>query len=303
MTYHVFYHFPCNDGELSRVIWDTFEPNSFFYKWQHNDHENEINIINNLPENSNVVFLDLTPTNDIEKMSYNNKYIIIDHHKNAMLSLVEKKQHLPNYNILLYTQKGFLENADTNNNLSGCKLTWLYFQKNIEYPSVVKYIGDRDVFDFSNQNTEEYCVGLNHYVKDLDENKRLEIIKELLKSNEKDDVFINIGSHLITEYENEAMEICNNYSFDKYNDSTLNELSIIDIKCYNTTLYKYIIEHLQQNALKYNDCDILRILHIEKENQKTYSLRSLKENIKVDEMARFYGGNGHEKAAGYSINN
>jgi hypothetical protein len=184
------------------------------------------------------------------------------------------------------------------NYLSGCKLTWLYFQKNIEYPSVVKYIGDRDVFDFSNQNTEEYCVGLNHYVKDLDENKRLEIIKELLKSNEKDDVFINIGSHLITEYENEAMEICNNYSFDKYN-----ELSIIDIKCYNTTLYKYIIEHLQQNTLKYNDCDILRILHIEKENQKTYSLRSLKENIKVDEMARFYGGNGHEKAAGYSINN
>jgi hypothetical protein len=299
MTYHVFYHFPCNDGELSRVIWQNFEPNSFFYKWQHNDHENEINIINNLPENSNVVFLDLTPTKDIEKLTSNNKYIIIDHHKNAMLSLIEKKPHLPNYNILLYTQKGFIsENPDKNNNLSGCKLTWLYFQKNEDFPSVVNYIGSRDVFDFSNPNTEEYCIGLNHYVKNFNENKRLDYIKDLLKTDKNDYTFINIGSHLITDYENEAMEICNNYSFDKFN-----KLSIIDIKCSNTILYKYLIEYLQQNALKYNDCDILRILHIETENQKTYSLRSLKENIKVDEMARFYGGNGHEKAAGYSINN
>ena len=59
MTYHVFYHFPCNDGELSRVIWQNFEPNSFFYKWQHNNHDDEINIINDLPTNSNIVFLDL----------------------------------------------------------------------------------------------------------------------------------------------------------------------------------------------------------------------------------------------------
>jgi nanoRNase/pAp phosphatase (c-di-AMP/oligoRNAs hydrolase) len=61
------------------------------------------------------------------------------------------------------------------------------------------------------------------------------------------------------------------------------------------------MEHLQQNALKYNDCDVLRILHTETETKKTYSLRSLKEHIKVDEMARHFGGNGHEKAAGYSI--
>ena len=182
MSYHVFYHFPCNDGELSRVIWQKFEPNSFFYKWQHNDHENEINIINNLPINSNVVFLDLTPTNDIEKMTNHHKYIIIDHHKNAMLSLVNKKPNLPNYDILLYSQKGFPDN----NNLSGCKLTWLYFQKDEEYPSVVNYIGDRDVFDFSNPNTEEYCLGFNHYVKNFNETRRLDFIKELLITDKND---------------------------------------------------------------------------------------------------------------------
>jgi hypothetical protein len=50
MTYHVFFHFPCNDGELSRVIWEHFEPLSKFYKWYHNNvnHEDDINIINNV---------------------------------------------------------------------------------------------------------------------------------------------------------------------------------------------------------------------------------------------------------------
>jgi hypothetical protein len=298
MTYHVFYHFPCNDGELSRVIWQNFEPNSFFYKWQHNNHDDEINIINDLPTNSNIVFLDLTPTKDIEKMPNSHKYIIIDHHKNAMLSLVEKKSTLPNYNILLYTQKGFIENPDKNNNLSGCKLTWLYFNKNneIEYPSVVEYIGNNDVFDFSNPNTEEYCIGYNHYLNVLEEDKKLEIIKTLLISDENDDRFINIGSHLITDYENKAIEICNNYSIDKFND-----LTIIDIKCSEKHLFKYLIDYLLSHSNDY-DIDILRILHTETEHQKIYSLRALKEHVKVDDMARYYGGNGHEKAAGYSIN-
>ena len=42
-------------------------------------------------------------------------------------------------------------------------------------------------------------------------------------------------------------------------------------------------------------------LHSESNNKLSYSLRSLKDSINVDEMARYYGGNGHEKAAGYTI--
>jgi nanoRNase/pAp phosphatase (c-di-AMP/oligoRNAs hydrolase) len=65
-------------------------------------------------------------------------------------------------------------------------------------------------------------------------------------------------------------------------------------------LYKYLIEFAEEN---FDDSDVLRILHSDTDNKKTYSLRSLKEHVKVDDMARFYDGNGHEKAAGYSINN
>jgi hypothetical protein len=294
--YHVFYHFPCNDGELSRVIWGNFEPNSLFYKWQHNDHTNEIDIINNLPEKSNVVFLDLTPSSDIEKLSNKHNYIIIDHHKNPMLTLVEKKINLPNYNILLYSQKGFPEM----NNLSGCVLTWQYFS-NEPFPSVVHHIGNKDVWDFSDENTEDYCVGLNHYLRNFNEYKRLEFIKNLLTTNKNDFIFINIGENIISNYKNKAIDIFNNYSLDKSTEGS--DYTIIDVKCSETILYKYLIEYVQENKTMFNNADILRILHSEDDKKKTYSLRSLKDDVKVDELARIFGGNGHEKAAGYYINN
>ncbi len=304
MIYHVFYHFPCNDGELSRVIWEYFAPSSNFHKWFHNlDHEEDINLINNLPENSNLVFLDVTPINIIDKLSNSHNYIIIDHHKNPMLSLIEKKPFLPNYNILLYSQKGFPEN----NNLSGCKLTWLYCQKyfknneledNIEfqnYPSVVYYIGNKDVWDFSDPNTENYCLGLNNLLKtNYDDITRINYLKSLLNSDENDSKIINVGSLLVHSYKEQAKNIFKNYEYDIFD-----KFNILDIKCSNTNLYKYLIDYAIEN---FDEQHILRILHSETDTQKNYSLRSLKTDVKVDEMARFYGGNGHEKAAGYSIN-
>ncbi len=293
--YHVFYHFPCNDGELSRVIWEYFEPDSKFYQWRHNNvaHEDDINIINNLPEKSTVVFLDLTPITIIDKLSNNHNYIIIDHHKNPMQSLIEKKPNLPNYNILLYAEKGFPEN----NKLSGCKLTWLYcnnkLKENTNYPSVVYYIGNKDVWDFSDPNTESYCLGLNNYIKNYDDNHRINYLKSLLNTDENDSKFINIGLSLITSYKEQAEEIFKNYAYDIFD-----RMNILDVKCSNTGLYKYLIDYAIEN---FDEQDILRILHSETDTQRTYSLRSLKEHIKVDEMARFYRGNGHEKAAGYTI--
>ncbi len=291
--YYVFYHFPCNDGELSRIIWEHFEPNSYFYKWRHNDtHEEEINIINNLPDNSNIVFLDLTPSiNIINRLSVNHNYIIIDHHKNAIITLVENKKNLPNYNILLYVQKRFPEKND----LSGCILTWKYFSKE-ELPSVVYFIGCKDIWNFSNPHTEKYCLGFNEYIKQFNEEEKISFISKLLINNDYYDEFINNGEHLIIEYKKLAIEIFNNYNFD-----TFNNLNILDLTCNNTNIYKYLIEYVQENNNLFYDIDVLRILHNETETSKTYSLRSIKENVKVDEIARFFGGNGHEKASGYTI--
>ena len=294
--FYVFYHYPCNDGELARVIWEHFEPNSCFYKWKHqNDHEDDIKIINNLPEKSYIVFLDLTPSmNVINRLNNNHNYIIIDHHKNPIQTLVENKKSLPNYNILLYVQKGFPEK----NNQSGCVLTWQYFTE-IKLPKVVYYIGSKDVWDFSDPNTEKYCLGFNHHIINYNEIAKLCFINDLIDDdNYYHNIFIDIGNNLIEEYKKEAEDIFINYKLNT-TKGYFKDLNIIDIKCSNTNLYKYLIDFAKDN---FDEQDVLRILHSETENKLSYSLRSLKDNINVDSMARFYGGNGHEKAAGYTIN-
>ena len=77
-----------------------------------------------------------------------------------------------------------------------------------------------------------------------------------------------------------------------------NLYNIIDIKCDDINLYKYLIDISKDY---YNDMHVLRVLKEQNGNKLTYSLRSLMDHIKVDNIARYYGGNGHEKAAGYSI--
>jgi hypothetical protein len=292
--YHVFYHFPCNDGKLSQIIWNHFEPNSLFYKWIHNKNTESIEIINNLPPNSSVVFLDITPP--ILLLPSSHSYIIIDHHKNAMLELIRNKPNHPNYNILLYAEKGFPEN----NMMSGCMLTWKYMTNDI-YPSVVYHIGNKDVWNFNNPDTEPYCLG---YEISIETSIEISIetdkfIDNMLITNDMDGDIIKKGNELIEKYKSQATtyftENMLKLTIETYDDITYN---IIDITCPDINLYKYLIDISKDY---YNDMHVLRILKEQNGNIKTYSLRSLFPNINVDNIARYYGGNGHEKAAGYTI--
>ena len=291
--YHVFYHYPCNDGKLSQIIWNHFEPKSSFYKWIHNNNTDSIEIINNLPPNSSVVFLDVTPP--ILLLSSSHSYIIIDHHKNAMLELIRNKPNQPYYNILLYAEKGFPEN----NMMSGCMLTWKYMTNDM-YPSIVYHVGNKDVWNFNDSNTEPYCLGYESYINDISDTQEIDkFIDILLTTNDMDENIIQKGNELIEGYKEEAnkyfIENRLKLTVETYDDITYN---IIDITCPDIHLYKYLIDISNDY---YDDQHVLRILKEQNGNKKTYSLRSLYSNFTVDNIARYYGGNGHEKAAGYSI--
>ncbi len=290
--YHVFSHFPCNDGDVASAIWSYFKPESILYKWKHNDNINEINIINNLPEKSNIVFLDVTP--NIEKLSNKHNYLIIDHHKDPLLKLLNFPEK-ENYNLEIYIQENFPEEND----LSGCMLTWDYLSKN-RYPSVVYFIGSKDVWNFNNNETEPYCIGFNECIKKCNPDNKLNFIKNLLINNTTENDLIILGLQMIQKYKNEAKCYFKNIKITNEIIDNIN-YSIIDIVCESESrnnLYKYLIEYARQN---YSNIQVLRILHTITTNQKVYSLRSLL-NVNVDKIARHYGGNGHEKAAGYTEN-
>jgi hypothetical protein len=289
--YHVFSHFPCNDGEVASAIWSYFKPDSILYKWKHNDNLNEVNIINNLPEKSNIVFLDITPK--IELLSNKHKYIIIDHHKDPLLKLLNHPNK-ENYNLEIFIQENFPEEND----LSGCMLTWDYLSK-YKYPSIVYFIGSNDVWDFSNNETEPYCIGYNECIKKCNSENRINFIKNLLVNNTTENDLIVLGLHTINKYKEEAKTYFKDIIL---TNETINNInySIIDIECISNSrnsLYKYLIEYAKKH---YPTIQILRILHTTSSTQKVYSLRSLLD-INVDIIARHYNGNGHEKAAGYTI--
>lgn len=288
--YYVFSHYPCNDGELSRMVWEYFCQNSEHYNWQHTDHENEINLINNLPDNSNIVFLDVTPP--INKLKNKHNYTIIDHHLNALLTLMFSDE-FKTYNIKLHIQEDFPKH----NNLSGCMLTWDYFT-NMKYPSIIYHIGNKDVWNFNDINTEPYCIGYDKIINKLSYDEKKKLIFSLFKSNYMDTELINVGNQEIMNYKNRAQSYFENINFSTDNiDDTI--FNIIDIICEDNIMYKYLIEYAE---LHYPTFDILRILCINTPTIKKYSLRSIQPHVKVDGLARKYGGNGHERASGYSIN-
>ncbi len=287
---HVFAHFPCNDGELSYLIWEYFKPKSKFYMWKHNDNMNEINIINNLPDNSNIVFLDLTPP--LTKLKNTHTYLVIDHHKEPLLDLLNSGLE-KTYKLTIYKQDGF----PNRNDMSGCMLTWNYLIDNqkkytykYNYPSVIYYVGNKDVWNFKDINTEPYCIGYNMEINKYKGDERKKCIKYLIE-NEMDNIFIKNGNDKINEYKKMAKNYFNLITIYSETD-VYGSYNMILVSCKENYMYKYLIDYAIEH---YKLFDVLCIKY-----ETGYSLRRLRDNIRVDGIARKYNGNGHEGAAGYA---
>ena len=286
--FYVFSHFPCNDGELSRMIWQYYKPNSLFYNWKHGDTAYNVDIICKLPKGSDVVFLDLSPP--LYTLPNHHNYIVIDHHKDAIITM-RNNPEFSNYRVKLYIEDGFPEN----NKLSGCMLTWQYCTED-PVPSVVRYIGMKDVWDFSNPNTEPYHIGYNLELRLYDkQDDRINFVMDLFEKD-RDAEFINVGLMKIEEYKERAAKVMETVSYDV---DTLGdtEYTIAEVVCSDYELFKYLIDYAEVHIKK----DILRIHHSTTIDKKNYSLRSIGKDICVDGLARKYGGNGHQRAAGYNI--
>ena len=291
MSTYVFYHGKCPDGELSATIFKQSKlcVNCKYIPWYHHDKSNLHEIFSCLKTSDTIYFLDVSPTlEDIDNHFSNNKIIIIDHHKNA----VEKILSISNDKIEL--------TYDPEYKKSGCQLTWEYVYNNTLYPKPLKYIGDMDVWNFEDKNTEPFNIAYKEYFKfsdKLNSSERLEMMFTILNLN---DEFINIiikrGSDMISEYRKIAETYFEDYGELELTDENNNKFKTLDITCDYVKYFKYIIDYA---ILNYQDYDILRLSRVY-DNQVCYSLRVIKDGLTVDSVARNYGGNGHPLAAGYS---
>lgn len=262
--YIVFYHHPCPDGEMAKEVWNLKYPQSKYYKWNHKYTNQNYTLLNTF-NNENIVFLDICPEQD--KLKDNNKYIIIDHHKNAIEKLTKA------------------DNIDNNcsTEYSGCQLCWKYLFNNKEFPIAVHHIGNYDIWNFDDKDTEYFCLGYYNY----DYKTLLDI------SIDEYNNIINIGKNIVDEYIKKAND-CSRHIHTMVETINNKRILFVQLFCDDPKIYKYLIDIIKE---KYPGYNVLRIV-TNKNSPLKYSLRSL-DGTTVDDIARHYGGNGHPMAAGY----
>jgi hypothetical protein len=302
MSYYIFYHARCPDGELSAGIFNLYKKDDLekinYYPWYHHKKEDNIIIFEKLKNDDIIYFLDVCPTPEIvDKYLKNNFIIIIDHHKDAVNKM---KEYISKNTVNIYLYYDF--------NKSGCMLTWDYLSIEHtsngdiikhDYPKCVKYIGNYDIWNYEDENTEPFIMGYNEFFKldNLDNISYIYMMELFIHMN--DDLYnciINKGKDNIILYKNKVKSLFsdeNNIKTLTLMDEMDKKYNVISVYCQDYYIYKYICEYVKEN---YSFYDVLRI---EKENN-CYSLRSNKKNVYVDSIARKYGGNGHPLASGYN---
>ena len=302
----IVYHYRCPDGEMSAAIYEELlitKSNTHFVPWSHENKEENILCIKEMlainhdrPIKPYIYFLDYCPDFEFVMEIINNvsKVIILDHHKSAC----EKFQQQ-----LLESNDPELAKIEFifKNHMSGCMLTWEYFHKNTNFPKTLEWIGKRDIWVWDDPNIEPFTSGYHLYCNihnDLEWYERIEIFKNLLHAHPHQiDRIIEIGNNNLDRMREEAREICQNVTFEEDTDINDKLLKIVSVEMIKHHLTKYILEEVERTNDNY---DVLKLV-FNKDDKVVYSLRSLKDDVRVDLLAQKYGGNGHMKASGYSL--
>ena len=303
----VIYHYPCPDGELSAAVFKDHlvtDNNTHFVPWMHeNKVENQALSIQELIKYKNSVnkpyiyFLDYCPEFEfvMEIISNISKVIILDHHQSACETF---QDNLSQSNDSQLDKIEFI----FKNNMSGCMITWEYFHQNTYFPKPLQYIGKRDIWVWDDPDIEPFTSGYHHYCNinnNIEWYERVEIFRNLLNANSYEiNRIIEFGNNNLQRMREEAKELCKEISFSSDTDIEGTMLKIINVPMTKHHLTKYVQEEIMETFN--NDYDILRLGYF-KQDKKVYSLRSLKDDIRVDLLAQKYGGNGHMKASGYSL--
>ena len=313
------YHHRCSDGEMAAGIFRRNFPNSTFFGWRHEIKEENIieikKLINESPIKVQIYFLDVCPSFEfiLEIKDIIDSLFIIDHHKAACEKFIEDiKKHPIELGYFEIKSKDYTlevnKNKETMNfkmiydvSKSGCQLTWNYFYDTDYHPSV-DYIGSRDIYDWGNENTEPFTTGYQIYFglsNNMTSIERLDLYELILSSD--DNVIsevIELGKPIINDYKKECLTLLSLVELTRDTDKFGKEISIVEIPMTKYHLIKYILELVQKEFPSY---DVLKLIFT-RDNKMIYSLRSIREDVRVDHLAQKYGGNGHPAASGYNVN-
>jgi len=168
-------------------------------------------------------------------------------------------------------------------NKSGAMMAWEWFNPNVAVPKLIEHIQDRDLWQFRLKDTNDILAGLSSYPFDFKtwdnfmmSNKELELLKQDGKA---------IIRKLFRDIEELMSSGIRRMMIGGYNVPVLNVPSAYVSDAGN------IMSIDEPFAACYWD-------HA---NGRSFSLRASDSGVDVSEVAKQYGGGGHVKAAGFTI--
>jgi oligoribonuclease NrnB/cAMP/cGMP phosphodiesterase (DHH superfamily) len=191
-------------------------------------------------------------------------FIIIDHHKSAMVELHD-------INCTIFDM-----------NKSGAMLAWEFFHPGKEAPKFIQYIQDRDLWSWELPYSKEFSAAFDMVPWDFHEFEKFE----------DDSVFddaVKRGSYILAYSKTVIKKICDKAVKRQYND--------FDVMVVNSSHW---MSEIGSSLAK--DCDFAMIWFYDHDAREySISLRAFHETMDVSEIAKQFNGGGHRKAAGFRL--
>lgn len=189
--------------------------------------------------------------------------VVLDHHKTAQANL------------------DGLTFCHFNMNMSGAVMAWEYFNTCQDFPDLINYIEDRDLWRWQLPQSKEYSAGLQLNSMDFD-------VWEKFLDNDNTQHLINDGKTVLA-YQNLQIKRVIAQDFEMIS------IAGYEVPCINTT---QLISEIGNELSKGHP---FAAMYFETDNKRVYSLRSASDGIDVSAIAKQYGGGGHFHAAGFSV--
>lgn len=256
----VIYHANCTDGfGAAYAAWKLLGDRADYHAAKHGESPPDV-------KGRNVVVLDFSYDNATTKrlMKESKNFLIIDHHKSAMVELHD------------VTCTRF----DMNH--SGAMLSWKFFHPGKEAPRMIKFIEDRDLWKWEIPYSKEFSAAFDMVPYDFEEFDKYLDDSAVDNAQERGAYILAYSKTVISKIAKQAVP---------------RKLGGKDVLVVNSPHWMSEI-----GAALSPKCDFAVIWYYDHENcQVKVSLRAHHEDSDVSEIAKKYGGGGHRKAAGFVL--
>lgn len=255
----VIYHADCTDGfGAAYSAWKCLGNRAEYHACKHGTAPPDV-------KGKNVVILDFSFDNATTKQMIEeaNSLIVIDHHKSAMVELHD------------------IANTHFDMTKSGAMLSWEFFHPGKEPPKFIKYIQDRDLWEWKLEYSKEFSAAFDMVPFEFEEFEKFE----------DDSVFddaVKRGSYILAYSKTVVKKIA-----DKAIPRKLagHEALVVNASHWMSEIGNALSPH----------CDLALIWFHDHEDKKIrVSLRAFHDNIDASEIAKQFGGGGHKSAAGFT---